>query len=40
MERVWLRLNLTSEIADGKRIYRVGGGTVKRPAGKSRRKAS
>ena len=35
-----LRLNLMSEIADGKRIYRVGGGTVKRPAGKSRRKAS
>lgn len=38
--RTKLRLNLTSEVADGKRIYRVSGGSVKRATGKSRRKAS
>ena len=35
-----LRLRLTSEMVDGKRIYRVSGGSVKRATGKSRRKAS
>ena len=35
-----LQLNLTSKMTDGKRIYRVGGGSVKRTAGKPRRKAS
>lgn len=34
-----LHLNLTSKMTDGKRIYRVGGATVKRTAGKPRRKA-
>ena len=35
-----LRLNLTSKIADGNRIYRVSSGSVKRTTGKPRRKAS
>jgi hypothetical protein len=38
--RTKLRLNLTSEVADGKRIYRVSGGSVKRTPGEPRRKAS
>ena len=35
-----LRLNLTSKMVDGKRIYRVGGGSMKRITDKPRRKVS
>ena len=35
-----LHLNLISKMVEGKRIYRVGGGTVKRTGGKPRRKTS
>ena len=35
-----LQLNLISKMVEGKRIYRVDGGSAKRTAGKPRRKAS